>query len=759
MLRLLALLFLMLSFTLHAQEGVDTRAYDTTIDSLLMNPAVVGVLHLNDPEYLPPELFRDRILRRDLALLGSRDSVEEPIYRALMAAAVLYYESKWEDAYKAYAVLRPQAPDRLQGQLLMRMAKCRLEQARYTEVRSLLLSWQSLRSNLRWWEQADRILLEAILRDPSISNAAKADSVQNRLKATPSASYTRLLRLKRAQLLEAVGDSTGARDMHLALLAAGGSTADSAFRELYRLEPKLGPPPKLTDQLSYAQHICRKGYHRPCLDKTTRLLELASKDTLAARTIDSTTRILLWSQQAKAWQGLEKNDSAIARYRYLIDSVEYRSGWMQALIRLVRKSGKKGEAARLDSLFQIKFPFSSENANNLWVKALELEQEKKHAEAIAAYSQLTNVKFIESPKRQWARFRIALIYFKDADYTAAAQEFTATANERLSIWSRNGALFFYAECMRMQGNDSLARQAYLATIADFPLSYYAHRARQNLRDLKLLPPAQIPQLGQYDLPPDSISLWLRGIGSKRPASKDTTFSPGRLRLVGQLLRAGFNEEAMDLYEEARRYHADRPEFLFEYGRLFLQSGEIALGFRLAREFIDKVDKDVLASAPRTVLRFLYPLPYRRQVVTRAGPGLDPLFVYSVMRQESTFNAQIASPVGARGLLQIMPKTGLALAKLENLQGFNVDLLYNPFMNIRLGSRYLRDLMLEYGNDPMYVLSNYNAGPTPARRWLKEHAGKPWDLRAEEISYWETRDYIKRCMGNYWTYQALWNTTP
>lgn len=748
--------------------------YDTTLDSLLSLPGTPAYLNHNDPEYLPPELFRDKVLRRDLALLGSNDPGEDPVFRSLMAAAVQYYDYKWDSAYTAYSTLRARAPERLQGQILMRMAKCRLEQKRYTEVRQILLSWASLRSNLRWWEQIDRILLESILRDPEISVAAKSDSVRVRLEAKPSANYSKTLRLKQAQLLEASGNLAGARDQHLALLAVGGATADSAFRELHRLSGKVGMPTQLSDQLAYVAQLCKKGYNRDCIDKSTTILNNGTKNykpgtvalppprnakdslwaNLAPSSLDMNTRITLWSSQAQAWQGLEKNDSAIARYRFLLDSVDFRTNWMQSMIRLVRKSGKKEEAARLDSLFLLKFPYSAENANSLWVKSLEYEQENKGDSALLGYARLTDARFSQSNKRPWARFRMGLVHFKAGRYAQAEEEFALNAKENLDIWSRSGALFFQAEALRMQHKDSLARTAYLACIDDFPLSYYAHRSRQNLRDLKLLPDAQVPQLGAWDASEDSVATWLR-LNSRKKPSSDTTFSAGRLRLVGQLLRAGFNEEAMDLYEEAKRYHGEQPEFLFEYGKLFMESGEVALGFRLARTFLDKVDKSIMGRAPKSVLRFLYPLPYRKQVVRRSNPGLDPLFAYAVMRQESVFNAQISSPVGARGLLQIMPRTGMALAKLEKLDGFGVDLLFNPYMNIRLGTRYLRDLLVEYKNDPMYVLANYNAGPGPARRWQKNHAGHPWDLRTEEISFWETRDYVKKVMGNYWTYQAVW----
>ena len=107
----------------------------------------------------------------------------------------------------------------------------------------------------------------------------------------------------------------------------------------------------------------------------------------------------------------------------------------------------------------------------------------------------------------------------------------------------------------------------------------------------------------------------------------------------------------------------------------------------------------------------------------------------------------------------MPATGKQLAKLEDISDFDPNMLFNPFLNIRLGIRYLIDLKKEYDNDYMYVLGNYNAGPKPTKRWQAAGGNLPWDIRAEEISYWETRDYVKRVMGNYWIYQEIWNQLP
>jgi len=121
-----------------------------------------------------------------------------------------------------------------------------------------------------------------------------------------------------------------------------------------------------------------------------------------------------------------------------------------------------------------------------------------------------------------------------------------------------------------------------------------------------------------------------------------------------------------------------------------------------------------------------------------------------------FDAQITSPAGARGLLQIMPTTGDFLSRAEKIDKFDRDLLYNAYMNIRLGVRYLNDLYAEYKGDYIGVLGNYNAGPVPTGRWIANHGTFPWDIRVEEVSYWETRDYVKRVMGNYWTYKEIYD---
>src|SRR5690606_32877799 len=126
------------------------------------------------------------------------------------------------------------------------------------------------------------------------------------------------------------------------------------------------------------------------------------------------------------------------------------------------------------------------------------------------------------------------------------------------------------------------------------------------------------------------------------------------------------------------------------------------------------------------------------------------------RQESGFDREIKSRAGAVGLMQIMPATGKAVAKQEGWPPFDPFRLTEAEVNVSLGTAYLRDLRKDYQGNEYWVLANYNAGPTPTRRWMGQAADRPLEEVIEDISYWETRDYVKKVMGNYFTYRILWN---
>ncbi len=104
-------------------------------------------------------------------------------------------------------------------------------------------------------------------------------------------------------------------------------------------------------------------------------------------------------------------------------------------------------------------------------------------------------------------------------------------------------------------------------------------------------------------------------------------------------------------------------------------------------------------------------------------GLDPLLVMAVIKTESTFYNWARSYKGAMGLMQIMPSTGRWVAEGLNLEWESNRMLFDPYLNVRLGVRYFSMLRERYGNDTVLTLAAYNAGPTSLSK-LVRRGGKP-----------------------------------
>ena len=137
---------------------------------------------------------------------------------------------------------------------------------------------------------------------------------------------------------------------------------------------------------------------------------------------------------------------------------------------------------------------------------------------------------------------------------------------------------------------------------------------------------------------------------------------------------------------------------------------------------------------------------------------DPAFVKAVVRQESAFNPKAISHAGARGLMQLMPKTAYRVAQRLNIRYSRSRLTRDPKYNVTIGRAYLLQLLEDYGGSPILALSAYNAGPARVKRWLK-HFGDPnrsvehavdW---IESIPFYETRNYVQRVLENFTVYRG------
>lgn len=147
----------------------------------------------------------------------------------------------------------------------------------------------------------------------------------------------------------------------------------------------------------------------------------------------------------------------------------------------------------------------------------------------------------------------------------------------------------------------------------------------------------------------------------------------------------------------------------------------------------------------------FPLLHRDLIVSTAkAQGLPADWVYAVIRQESAFDAGIASHAGAVGLMQLMPATAAEVARDAGLEAPSTSALTDPRLNLELGSRYLAAMRRRFGGDALLATAAYNAGPNAVRRWLPVQPMAA-DLWMSEIPYRETRDYVRRVL----TYRVIY----
>ncbi|HBS41109.1 MAG TPA: lytic murein transglycosylase [Oceanospirillales bacterium] len=142
----------------------------------------------------------------------------------------------------------------------------------------------------------------------------------------------------------------------------------------------------------------------------------------------------------------------------------------------------------------------------------------------------------------------------------------------------------------------------------------------------------------------------------------------------------------------------------------------------------------------------FPLAYRNEFAERgAALGLDPRLLMSIARRESAFNPEAVSPVGARGLMQVMPDTARHLSRRLSIPYPGTEGLADAGTNIRLASQYVKELSDRYHGNLIAVLAGYNAGPSRADVWLRDNQGD-FDQLIESISFRETRDYVKAVLA-------------
>ncbi|CAN5889242.1 hypothetical protein BH23GEM9_BH23GEM9_01300 [soil metagenome] len=329
-----------------------------------------------------------------------------------------------------------------------------------------------------------------------------------------------------------------------------------------------------------------------------------------------------------------------------------------------------------------------------------------------------------------ARMRIGGIAYARGDYDAALREFETLRAIHTGVRELQQATFWMAMALQRLGRTDEARRRFMEVRRTDPFSYYGGLAAD--------------QLGE-DI------LHHRLVASPEPNERYDAQVQRALSRVDLLREIGWGDAANFEMERVREHFARFHGALYALAEELNARGFTSAGVTLGREIHRREGAWNLR-----LLRIVYPLPFSNIILAEARErNVDPFLAAALIRQESLFNPSARSPVGALGLMQVMPATGAALARRLGIPRYRPDMLTQPEVNIALGTAYLADQLKAYGNRLDAVLAAYNAGPGRVSRWQRFPEWSEGPLFAERIPYDETRDYVRIVQNNRRIYAAIY----
>jgi len=342
----------------------------------------------------------------------------------------------------------------------------------------------------------------------------------------------------------------------------------------------------------------------------------------------------------------------------------------------------------------------------------------------------------------------ALQHFWDRGWTAYGKGNNAVARDLFNFIAatyrnpniQRQATYWFARTIEREGHAEEAERIYRELASAPYQDLYALFARMRLGD---------------EEPPQPRALPPR-ISWEEIAEAEV---PGDLRLAYELNALGIRRDArLEIQKNSSAENRKWADAIL--GDLYYVEGNQELAYRYMRRAWPELATPEQNAVPWRFLEMYYPLRYENLIREASDKKrLDPYLVMALIRQESAFNPNAKSWVGATGLMQIMPATGQELG--DRVYGsFSTSRLADPEVNVELGTRYLRQVIDLFDGNVELALAGYNGGPYRIRRWRQENPSQPLDEFIEGMPLSETRGYVKRITLLRTSYQELYGSrTP
>lgn len=449
----------------------------------------------------------------------------------------------------------------------------------------------------------------------------------------------------------------------------------------------------------------------------------------------------------------------------------------------------------------------SSNGKNALFKAAFLSYQFQDYDGAYRKFARFNKLYPQSGLTRDAQWHMAWIRYLKGDYDGAVTALTdvyRSARRHRWRWRKYplDKIQYWLGMAYFRSNDhSRARDIFESLINDAPMGYYAQASRSRLEKLPEPPPSSIRGLASVDLNnttdltmnSDSVQLEDRSIvGSDDAESEDVVMADEAIKddLAANEVPVDDASEVSVDDEEIRLFHSvkfkdqlDRALQLIQVGQYMWAKNEL---FEIEKRTRNTEHRKRLIKAYESILSYnrssymaevyfskerhskgikeaedlwkhAYPEAFRNEVTHFSNQfGIEKEFVWGLMRAESRYKQDISSPVGAKGLMQLMPHTAMQVSRLLGDESFDPEMLVMPEVNIRLGTRYLQRLSKKFKGQLPLMAAGYNAGPHRVESWLATFGHLDMDEFIEHIPFVETRMYVKKVTRNYGVYRALYN---
>lgn len=549
-------------------------------------------------------------------------------------------------------------------------------------------------------------------------------------KGTAAADRTGF-QLAEAQVAYALGQKDAAGRMFKQLLLSHPLSQDAQVARARLTEMGLESSLTAAELRGLGDAYYRGGRYNESADQYRALLRIATLSegernavAVAAAACDLKLKKLT-TAQAEALA--DTNDENGARRLYL-------------LMELARSRDNTVDQQMIVAEMQKRFPDSPWLAEALFSSG-NMYLLKKDYSTAAQYYQALAAGFPKSKNAAAAHWRAGWLNYRQQLYPEAARLFDEQINQYPSASETVGALYWRGRLYESQDHaPARAAANYRAIVRVYGHYFYAQMARARLAELGNTQPAPAPQLDRLRVATPPVLLESFPMDNPHLAKARLLVNSGLNEYIAQEIKADPDSDSWSALAEAQIYTS--------YGETFraLRAMKRALPFAASAP---------LNSIPLPYWRILFPESYWGTIKAESAKNhLDPYLVASLIRQESEFNASVVSYANAWGLMQLLPSVGRQMAREEGIRNFQTFQLLDPETNIRLGTRYLRQMLDKFGGVQEYALAAYNAGDSRVADWQAAGPYQGMDEFVESIPFTQTREYVEAIIRNVETYRAI-----